>query len=93
MKVREYTSCVRKVSDLRSYLRVGAILRHPDRGILRSSPHLIGAVLERRFWNGLQLARRISLNPKVAGSYVGTVRKLAKLYNLVFRQKLLHKFR
>ena len=36
-----YTRCVWKVSDLRSYLRVGAILRHPDRGILRSSPHLI----------------------------------------------------
>ena len=33
------TRCVRKVSDLRSYLRVGP-LRHPDRGILRSSPHL-----------------------------------------------------
>ena len=31
--------------------------------------------------------------PKVAGSYVGTVRRLAKLYNLVFRQKLLHKLR
>ena len=74
-------------------------------------PHL-KAVLERRFWNGLQLARRITLNrfdvvdplsferhfqfwehPKVAGSYVGTVRRLAKLYNLVFRQKLLHKVR
>ena len=37
----QYTRCVRKVSDLRSYLRVGAILRHPDRSILRSSPHLI----------------------------------------------------
>ena len=36
-----YTRCVRKVSDLRSYLRVGAILRHPDRGTLRNSPHLI----------------------------------------------------
>ena len=67
------------------------------------------AVLERRFWNGLQLARCIILNRldvveplsferhfqfwehlKVAGSYVGTVRKL---YNLVFRQKLLHKVR
>ena len=74
-------------------------------------PHL-KAVLERRFWNGLQLARRITLNlldvvepisferhfqfwehPKVAGSYVGTVRRLAKLYNLVFRRKLLHKVR
>ena len=74
-------------------------------------PHL-KAVLERRFWNGLQLARRITLNrlnvvkplslelhfqfwelPKVAGSYVGAVRRLAKLYNLVFRQKLLHKVR
>ena len=33
--------CVRKVSDLRSYLRVCAILRHSDRGNLRSSPHLI----------------------------------------------------
>ena len=32
-------------------------------------------------------------HPKVAGSYVGTVRRLAKLYNLVFRQKLLHKVR
>ena len=74
-------------------------------------PHL-KAVLERRFWNGLQLARRITLNRldvveplsferhfqfwkhrKVTGSYVGTVRRLAKLYNLVFRQKLLHKVR
>ena len=74
-------------------------------------PHL-KAVLERRFWNGFQLARRITLNrldvveplsverhfqflehPKVAGSYVGTARRLAKLYNLVFRQKLLHKVR
>ena len=74
-------------------------------------PHL-KAVLERRFWNGLQLARRITLNRldvieplsfechfqfsehlKVTGSYVGTVRRLEKLYNLVFRQKLLHKVR
>ena len=74
-------------------------------------PHL-KAVLERRFWNGLQLARLFTLNrldvveplsfernfqfwehPRVAGSYVGTVRRLAKLYNLVFRQKLLHKVR
>ena len=74
-------------------------------------PHL-KAVLERRFWNGIHLARRITLNrldsvellsferhfqfwehPKVAGSYVGTIRRLAKLYNLVFRQKLLHKVR
>ena len=30
-------------------------------------------------------------HPKVAGSYVGSVRRLAKLYNLVFRRKLLHK--
>ena len=37
----KYTRCVRKVSDLRSYLHVGAILRHPDRGILRSSPYVI----------------------------------------------------
>ena len=29
-----YTRCVRKVSDLRSYLRVGGILRHLDCGIL-----------------------------------------------------------
>ena len=35
------TRCIRKVSDLRSYFRVGAILRHPDRVILRSSSHLI----------------------------------------------------
>ena len=74
-------------------------------------PH-VKAVLKRRFWNGLQLARRITLNcldvvkplsferhfrfwehRKVAGRYVGTVRRLAKLYNLVFRQKLLHKVR
>ena len=40
-KKKVHTSCVRKVSDLRSYRRVGAILCHPDRGILRSSPHLI----------------------------------------------------
>ena len=32
-------------------------------------------------------------HPKVTGSYVGTVRRLAKLYNLVFRQKSLHKVR
>ena len=74
-------------------------------------PHL-KAVLERRFWNGLQLARRITLNRldvieplsferhfqfwehlKVAERYIGTVRRLAKLYSLVFRQKLLHKVR
>ena len=74
-------------------------------------PHL-KAVPERRFWNSLQLARRITLNrldvvkpisfelhfqfwdhPKVARSYLGTVRRLAKLYNLAFRQKLLHKVR
>ena len=30
---------------------------------------------------------------KVTGSYVGTVRRLSELYNLVFRQKLLHKIR
>ena len=36
-----FTRCVRKVSDLRLYLRVSAILRHPDRGILRSSPRFI----------------------------------------------------
>ena len=36
-----YTRCVRKVFDLRSYLRVGAILRNSDRGILRSRPYLI----------------------------------------------------
>ena len=70
------------------------------------------AVLERRFLNDLQLARRFTLNrldvveplsferhfqfwehPKVAESYVGIVRRLAKLYNRVFRQKLLHKVR
>ena len=69
-------------------------------------------VLELTVWNGLQLARRITLNrldvveplsfechflfwelSKVAGSYVGTVRRLSELYNLVFRQKLLHKIR
>ena len=74
-------------------------------------PH-VKVVLERRFWNGLQLARRITLNrldvveplsferhfqfwehPKVARSYVGTVRRIAKLSNLVFHQKLLHKVR
>ena len=36
-----YTRCVRKVSDLRSYLNVGAVLRNPYHGIFRSSPHLI----------------------------------------------------
>ena len=74
-------------------------------------PHL-KAVLELRFWSGLQLARRITLNrldiveplsferhfkfwehPKIAGSYVGTIRRLAKLYNLEFRLKFLHKVR
>ena len=73
-------------------------------------PHL-KAVLERRFWNGLQLVPRITLNrldvveplsfdrhfqfwehPKIAGSYVGTVQRLAKLYNLV-SPKILHKIR
>ena len=29
-------------------------------------------------------------HPKVAGSYVGTVRRLSELYNLVLHQKLLH---
>ena len=72
----------------------------------------VKAVLERRFWNGHQLAHRIAMNrldvveplsferhfyfwehPKVAGSYVWTVRRLVKLYNLVFRQKLVHKVR
>ena len=38
---KAYTRCFRKVSDLRSYLRVGDILRHPDHGIVRSRPHLI----------------------------------------------------
>ena len=32
-------------------------------------------------------------HPKVAGSYVGTVRRLSEMYNLLFRQKLLHKIR
>ena len=32
-------------------------------------------------------------HPKVAGSYVGTVRRLAKVYNLVFLQKLLYMVR
>ena len=73
---------------------------------------LLETDLELTFWNGLQLAPRITLNrldvveplsferhfqfwqhPKVAGSYVGTVRRLSELYNLVFRQKLLHKIR
>ena len=70
---------------------------------------LLETVLDLTFWNGLQIARRITLNrldvvvplsferhfqfwehPKVAGSYVGTARMLSELYNLVFRQKLLH---
>ena len=38
---QSHTRCVRKVSNLCSYLRVGGILRYPDRGILRSSSHLI----------------------------------------------------
>ena len=69
-------------------------------------PHL-KAVLERKFWNSLQLVRRITLNrldvveplpferhfqfwehPKVPGSCVGTVRRLAKLYNLLLRTKI-----
>ena len=73
---------------------------------------LLETVLELTFWNGLQLARRITLNrldvveplpferhfqfwehPKVAGRYVGTVRRLSELYNLEFRQKFLHKIR
>ena len=32
-------------------------------------------------------------HPKVTGGYVGTVRRLLELYNLVFHQKLLHKIR
>ena len=74
-------------------------------------PHL-KAVLELRFWNGHQLALRITLNrldfveplaferdfqfwehPKVAGSYVGTLQRLSKLYNLMFRRKCLHNVR
>ena len=90
--------CVRKVSDLRSYLRVSAMLRDPDRGILRSSPHLSRVVL---LWIVSMSSNRFPLSaifnfwehPKIAGSYVGTVRRLAKLYNLVFHQKLLHKVR
>ena len=62
--------CVRRVSDLRSYLRVGAILRHPDRGILRSSPHLIephapsGALSSRvaLFWIISMSSNRFSLS-------------------------------
>ena len=69
------------------------------------------AVLERRFWNDLRLARCITLNrldvveplsfeshvqfwehSKVAGSYVGTVRRLMKLYNLMFRENCCTKF-
>ena len=34
LRATRHTRCVRKVSNLRSYLCVGAILRHPDRGIL-----------------------------------------------------------
>ena len=67
------TRFVLKVFDLRSYLHVGAILRHPGRGILRSGPHVIEphapsgastlqAVLERRFWNGLRFGHRITPN-------------------------------
>ena len=52
---------------------VGAILRHPDCGIFEVVPIWLNhtlpavlphlkAVLERRFWNGLQLARCITLN-------------------------------
>ena len=40
-QIGSYKKCFRKVSDLRSYLRVGTILRHPDRGIRESSPRLI----------------------------------------------------
>ena len=36
-----HTRCVQIVSNLRSYLCVGAILHHPNDAILRSSPHLI----------------------------------------------------
>ena len=73
---------------------------------------LLETVLELTFWNGLQLARRITLNrldiveplsferhfqfwehKKIAWSYLGNVRRLSELYNLVFRQKLLHKIR
>ena len=73
---------------------------------------LLETVLELTFWNGLQLAHRITLNrldvieplsfehhfqfceyPKVAGSYVGTVRRLSKQCDTVFTQKLLHKIR
>ena len=48
-------------------------------------PHLKALSFERhfQFWE----------HPKVAESYVGPVRRLAKLYNLVFRQKLLRKVR
>ena len=96
------------IRTVASFEMVPIWLNHPLPAVI---PHH-KAVLKRRFWNGLQLARRITLNrldiveqlsferhfqfwehPKVAGSYVGTVRRLAKLYNLVFRQKLLHKVR
>ena len=39
--IKKFQQIIWKVSGLRSYLSVGAILRHPDRRILRSSPHLI----------------------------------------------------
>ena len=32
-------------------------------------------------------------HPKDAGSYFGTARRLSEFYNLVFRQKFLHKIR
>ena len=48
---KQHTRCVRKVPDLRSYLRFGAILRHPDRGILRSSTHLIKPLSFERHYN------------------------------------------
>ena len=73
---------------------------------------LLETALKLTFWNGLQLARRITLNrldvieplsfelhfqfwkhQKVAGSYVGTVRRLSKQCDTVFTQKLLHKIR
>ena len=57
--------------------------------IFRKSLNLLDVVEPLSFEHHFQFWE----HPKVVGSYVGTVRWLAKLYNLVFRQKLLYKVR
>ena len=104
-KLAQYTRCVRKVSDLRSYLRVSAILRHPDRGILpahfQRCFHILKQSSNADF--GMAFSSRVALLwilsmssnrfPLSAIFSFGNIQKSQGAINLVFRQKLLHKVR